>query len=287
MTRLHLAAKAAKMAIRLRAELGVEPADSVSPFDLAQHLCVVVQFVSLPTLEGVYSAGRDPVILISSQRPPGRRNHTCAHELGHHVFGHGQCFEQLAQQGAESDWQPEEFVADRFAVALLMPKLVVDSAISRRGWSVPFLTAEQAFVIAQDLGVGYGNLIGHLELTLGALSGSHARQLRLAGRPLRHLRKKIAGFEPNHDLIVADRHWGARPIDVEVGDVIVVPDDATPSGGCVALANRPEPHLLAVSPGEGSITLDEDRQPTTIRVSRRNFTGLARYRHLEDPDDAS
>lgn len=283
----RLATQSTRAAARLRAELEIGPADAVCPFDLTERLGVVTWLASVPSLEGMYSPEGAPTIIVGAERPPGRRRHTCAHELGHHVFGHGLRLDQMAEEADIGSGQPEEYVADRFAVALLMPKLAVESALTRRGWSASTLTAKQAFRVSQDLGVSYSNFIRHLDHTLGVLDGGQVGELRRAGRRLPRLRASLAGFPVANDLIVADRHWGARLIDVEVGDVVLIPDGGVPMGDCVCFVREPIPHLRAVAAGEGSVTLGEGRVIKGIRVSLRNFTGLARYRHLEDPDDVS
>jgi len=72
-----------------------------------------------------------------------------------------------------------------------------------------------------------------------------------------------------------------------VGDVVLVPSGVTFGGHCAALMEQPTPHLLGMAPGDGHVTLAAHRAPTPIRVSRRSFAGLARYRFLEDPEYAS
>lgn len=125
----------------------------------------------------MYAPAPRPTILVSAERPAGRRRCTCAHEIGHHVFGHGTRLDELADDAARS-WSPEEFVAHRFAAGLLMPKLAVESAFTRRGLSVSASRPEDVFVVAQDLGVGYATLVGHLERTLGCLTRAAADTLR-------------------------------------------------------------------------------------------------------------
>jgi hypothetical protein len=232
-------------------------------------------------MEGMYAPAPRPTILVSSERPPGRRRYTCAHEIGHHLFGHGARLDELTDDAVES-WSPEEFVAHRFAAALLMPKLAVESAFARRGLQISAPRPDDILAVAQDLGVGYATLVGHLERTLGCLSSIRAGALRRASLP--RLRSRLAGFAIDHDLVMFDEHWGHRPIDIEVGDVVAVPRSATVDGTCAILELRPSPHLRAAMPGVGKVAVNSG-PPIAVRVSRRQFTGLARYRHLEEADD--
>lgn len=271
-----------RAAARVRADLGVEPAEGVCPFDIAQQLEIPVRLVALPSLEGMYSPEPEPTIMVSVERPAGRRRYTCGHELGHHVFGHGASLDELADEETET-WNPEEFAAQRFAAALTMPKLAVDSAFARRGWSIADATSEMIFVVAQELGVGFTTLIGHLERTLRSIPRATANAHRRVRLP--KLRDRLAGFHIEHDLIIVDQHWARRTIDVEVGDVVVLPKGADVQGRCASLIDAPVEHVVAEAPGIGKVTLGAGRPPTLLRVSRREFTGLARYRHLEEVAD--
>ena len=283
-SKAELATRAVREAARLRARLGVGATLSACPFDAAMELGVVVWLHALPSLEGMYSPGPKPAVVLSTDRPKGRIRHTCAHELGHHVFGHGTSVDELSRGGRRA-WKPEEFVADRFATALLMPKLAVAAAIRRRGWNAAKLSPKQAFVVAQDFGVGYASFISHLERTLKMVDPQAAEGLRRSGRELGSLRNAVAGFEVDRDVFVGDEHWGARPIDVEVGDIVVVPPDSLFSGRCVRVACDPVSHLRGVAAGEGQLKLRTRKRAIAVRVSRAGFTGLARYRHMGEPDD--
>lgn len=279
---IRLATHAARAAARLRADLALGAAVELCPFDIAERLGVVAWFVGTPSMEGMYTADPNPTLMVTAERPAGRRRYTCGHELGHHVFRHGTRLDQLATS-AGVPWSPEEFLADRFAAGLLMPKLAVVSAFARRGWSVMAPSSRQIFIVAQDLGVGYATLIGHLERTLRCLSSNVAAVLR--STRLRPLRSHLAGFEVPHDLVIVDEHWGGRPVDVEVGDTVLVPVASTFTGSCAAVETRPTPHLRAVRPGIGGLLLDSGSRLISIRSSRRGFTGLARYRHLKEVAD--
>lgn len=282
MNTVDLARRATRAAARVRADLGVGPAEGVCPFDIAEGLEVPVRLVALPSLEGMYSPDPRPTIVVSVERPSGRRRYTCGHELGHHVFGHGTRLDELADEAAES-WSPEEFVAQRFAAALMMPKLAVESAFARRGWSIPDATPEMVFIIAQELGVGFTTLIGHLERTLRSLPRAQADAHRRVRLP--KLRERLAGFDIEHDLIVVDQHWVRRTVDVEVGDVVLVPKDAEVVGTCASIIDEPIRHVVARVPGIAAVSVGAGRPKLSLRVSRREFTGLARYRHLEDVAD--
>lgn len=282
MTIPELARNAARAAARLRADLGVGPAEGVCPFDVAERVGVSVRLVALSSLEGMYSADPRPTIVVSVERPTGRQRYTCGHELGHHVFGHGTRIDEMADHVTES-WTPAEFAAQRFAAALMMPKLAVDSAFSRRGWSAAQPTPETVFVIAQEFGVGFMTLVGHLERTIGHLPSAAADALRRTRLP--QIRDRLAGFKVEHDLIVVDKHWARRTIDVEVGDVVVLPQHAQFEGACASLVEGRARHLVGVAPGIGSVLTEARCPPVSLRVSRRAFTGLARYRHLEDVVD--
>jgi hypothetical protein len=53
---------------------------------------VTVRFNNI-NMEGMYQRGAPPRIHLSARRPLSRRTYNCAHELGHHVFGHGSSIE--------------------------------------------------------------------------------------------------------------------------------------------------------------------------------------------------
>ena len=278
----ELATRAAREAARVRARLGIGPTSSLCPLDMAEALGIVVRLDALPSLEGMYAPGVRDTVLLGAERPWGRIRHTCGHELGHYVFHHGTCVDELCV-GRRPAWKPEEYLAERFSTALTMPKLAVGDAVRRRGWKPTTLTAEQAFVLAQDFGVGYRSFVSHAERSLRMLSPPAADGLRRQGRALGRLREAVAGFEVPHDVFVGDQHWGVRPMDVETGDIVVVPNDALFLGECARLSCQPVAHLVAVAPGEGQLKLRTRQQPIRVRVGRRGFTGLARYRHLEEP----
>src|SRR3989442_641722 len=108
MNKSALAADAVRAAALLRANLGIEAAVGLCPYDLAMQLQIKVSFIGAPSLEGLYSPDPRPAIILNSERPAGRRRFTCGHEIGHHVFNHGCRIDELAEDNASGS-TPEEY----------------------------------------------------------------------------------------------------------------------------------------------------------------------------------
>jgi len=176
-------------------------------------------------MEGLYSKDPGPLILLPAERPASRQSYSCAHELGHHVAGHGTHVDELLEEkadGGRSAEDPDEFLVECFAGFLLMPKLAVERALACRGWKPSSLTAEQAYVIAGQLGVGYTTLLQHMRWSLGILPGSKAEELLKV--PLKRIRRGWLNRDTTANLLVMDHHWAGRPVDLHVGDYLLVPD---------------------------------------------------------------
>jgi Zn-dependent peptidase ImmA (M78 family) len=279
----RLAARAVKAAAQVRHRCGVALDEPVCPFDLAEGLEISTRLVDLPTLEGVY-VKETATILVGTQRPAGRRRYSCAHEVGHYVFGHGTRIHRtpvrLRDYGPShsANWA-EEFVANRFAEALLMPKLAVMSAFARRNWTAGKANPYQVFRIAQELGVGYGTLVAQMLKTLHVVDAASARALRRT--PLRAIRRHLAGEAFDGDVVVVDQFWRRRCVDVEVGDVIVTAVEANFVGKSLHRGSDPT-QIVATASGIAELRLRSGSPSFCVRVGRRQFFGLARYRHLED-----
>ena len=283
MTNLQgLAAMATAAALRLRVQQKRGMYGSICPYDMALDMGLELRFETISSLEGIYLAGTAPLILLNSLRPPGRRAYNCAHELGHHLFGHGTRFDALID-GASSRFDPLEYMADRFALALLLPKLAVSRALAVRGWAATTCSPIEVFTIAGYFGVGYTTLIGYLENTLGVLPTARAGELRRSSP--KSIRCELLGTHmTGGGVIVVDDHWQDRSIDAEVGDLIILPKGRRLQGACLA----PHPAgqgavARAVRPGSGAV--ESSSSSLTVRVCRRGYRGLGDYLFEEDPDD--
>lgn len=292
-TRTELAreAMAAARRVRIRAKLSAESPACI--FDLVQdHFRgeVELRFKAAPSLEGLYVRGEPQngvqgLIIISSQRPSGRQRTTCAHELGHHVFDHGSSVDEVIQSGQSSLFKPEEFLANVFAAFMTMPKLGILKSFTARGLSPASAPPSAFLTIASQFGVGYSTLVRHLEMTLCLVPHATAEQL-LKVTPKR-LREDLLGQNVPGELVVVDRHWTGRSIDVAVGDHVILPVGAKVEGDVLLHMGRCSVgDVYAGSrPGRGRVEHGDANLAAFVRVSRVQYEGRGMFRHLEEVDE--
>ncbi len=286
-TRKTLAAQAAARALRLRTTHGHRQWHPVSIYDLAQQIGVDVRFVDTPSMEGIYCQGKNPAIIISSLRPAGRQSFTCAHELGHHLMGHGAQFDELVEQrnSDRNQFPPQEIEADSFAAALLMPKIAVERAFFIRGIDAKKCTPEAVFAISNWLGVGYQTLINQMRMGLGLVDGQHAQSLEKSKPPA--IRKRLLGQECRENLHVVDQNWLDRAVDTSVSDLILLPPNVIVEGACIEVVEHDQHRSLvrAIAPGIGRIAATDSAWAAFVRVSKKEYIGRAIYRFEEEISD--
>ena len=284
-SRADIARRALAAALRVRQQAGIGVGSPLCPFDLAEHMGVDVWFSDIASLEGMHVEAEQPLLLVGSGRPAGRQAFTCAHELGHRHFRHGTRVDQLLSDGKPgSRFDPEEFAADAFGGFLLMPKSAVMRGFVSRRWRPEQCAPEQAYVVASWLGVSYEALITHLAWSLRLLARAEAE--RLLRTRLADIRGTIVGQGVPGHLVVADRQWFGRAVDVCVGDHILAPAGSLiPDGLVEHMGEHASGSLLRASrPGIGRVISADGRWSTFLRVMRAGYVGRATYRHLEDPD---
>ena len=101
------------------------------------------------------------------------------------------------------------------------------------------------------------------------------------------IRRAILGCECKDHLIVVDEAWTGRPIDAQAGDIILLPPAVTLEGSVVETVHREriDTWSRASNPGVGRALLPDAGWAQYLRVSRKQFAGLARFRHLEEAED--
>lgn len=187
-SRIALAREALRQATTWRRKLELGRPDPICIYDVLEAKAgIEVKFQAVSSMEGIYVKADPPVIIVCSERPPGRQAYTCAHEFGHHVFGHGSKVDEYLGCEEEADsHDPEEWLADRFAGFFLMPKYAVERAFQVRRWSWERCDPLQLYVIAGSLGVGYETLIQHMRWSLGMLTDKQSKaQLRTTPKKIR------------------------------------------------------------------------------------------------------
>jgi len=288
--RRALAIQAMQAAAATRAKGKLDQAGPICIYGLCETLGVQVRFNNI-NMEGMYQRGLPPRIHLSARRPLPRRAYNCAHELGHHVFGHGSSIDELREDAKAQPWEdPKEFLADTFAGFMLMPIIGLRRAFAVRGWTPETATAAQIFTVACDFGVGYATLLTHLSAGVNILSRGHATALQRVTP--KALRMDVLGALTPEPLIVADRHRAAPTLDAEVKTLLLLPPGTEATGGGLALERDLATGRLfrATKPGIFQATAGEWAVFVRIAPIQKNepygYVGLAQYRHLEeDPDE--
>lgn len=287
--RTAIANQAIRAATTTRSKAGESQADPICIYDLCDTLGIRVHFNDI-NMEGMYQRGHPPRIHVSALRPMARRVFNCAHELGHHVFGHGSSIDELREEATDCPWQdPNEFLADTFAGFILMPTIGLRRAFSVRNWTPETATASQLFTIACEFGVGYATLLTQLSTSVKLLSRERAKYL---GRQSpRTIREDILQVPTPESLVVVDHYRIAPTVDIEEKTLLLLPPGTrTKDRGLVferdlkngRLFRAEKPGIFQVRSGDW---VNFVRIAPVSDDGRCGYVGLAKYRHLEDNED--
>jgi Zn-dependent peptidase ImmA (M78 family) len=285
LNRRALATKAMQAASATRAKAKLDQHGPICIYGLCELLGVTVRFNNI-NMEGMYQRGSQPRIHLSSCRPLPRRAYNCAHELGHHIFGHGSSIDELREDARKNPWEdPKEFLADTFAGFILMPIMGLRRAFAARAWTPETATAAQMFTVACDFSVGYGTLLTHLSAGVNMISRARASTLQRVTP--KALRAHFLGALTPEPLIVADCHRVGPTLDAEVKTLLLLPPGTETTGASVAYERDLAVGRLfrAVCPGIVQASAGSGTWTTFIRIAPEAYVGLAQYRHLEDDPD--
>lgn len=89
--------------------------------------------------EDASNSSNRPLIIFNTNDSATRQRFTIAHELGHHVLGHGTSPRDTSNAFSSSNANWKERAANQFAAELLMPADVIQLALSRGYSSVESL----------------------------------------------------------------------------------------------------------------------------------------------------
>lgn len=284
MSKIDLARKALGDALKLRSDNEIQLTDALSIYDLAEQIGVrEVRFVEIPSLEEMYWKN-EKTIFVSSLRPAGRQAFSCAHGLGHHVYGHGMCIASVSESENCDKDHPDEFLAEVFAGFLLMPKSTVCHGFHCRGWDAKSCTPLQVQAVATWLGVGYATLVQHMYHSLKLISRNYADRL-LAISPAK-IRLHVLGSVGIGQMVMVDEKWTGRPVDIDVGDTLVLKDKIIFNGANLEFYghNRLGSSVVAKMPGLANLYIPGTEDSLAVRVSRKAYHGRNKFRFEEDPD---
>ena len=285
LNRRALTKQAMQAAITTRAKAELDQRSPICIYQLCESLGIIVRFNTI-NMEGMYHRSIPPRIHLSALRPLPRRTYSCAHELGHHIFGHGSSIDELYDDIKKHPWKdPKEFLADTFAGFILMPIIGLRRAFASRNWKPETATSEQMFMVACDFGVGYSTLLTHLSVGVHMISRARAADLRQVTP--KDLRSKLLGTLTPEPLILADLHRAAPTIDVEVNTLLLLPSGSKINSGNLVFERdlRNGRLFRAVRPGIVQAIANTGSWAVFIRIAPEAYVGLARYRHLEDDAD--
>ena len=284
MDRKAIVMQGMQASIAARVKAGVDMKSPVCIYSLCETHKVAVRFNDI-NMEGMYDRSPKPRIHVSALRPLARRTFTCAHELGHHVFGHGSTIDELREEQANADRPPNEIVADAFAAFVLMPTLGLREAFAKRGLNPNTASAADMFSIACNFGVGQSTLVNHL--AYGVEMIDRAQRDRLGLITPKMIRTEMLGEVVSNPLVVADTHWNSPTLDMEQDALLLLP-----SGVVVDVSMLiPQRELAgkrlfrAAKCGITRVAIPGTTWATYVRVAPRQYVGLARFRHLEDTAD--
>lgn len=266
----------AQRALQIRRLSSAQPNMPLCPYNLAEELGLDVRFVNIPSFEGMYIADQN-LILISSERPEGRKRFTCAHEIGHFALDHGTVIDEMLEQGSDKEIEKE---ADLFAGLLLVPKVAAESAFSRYGISPERLNAKEAYIISKYFGMSYGGFLQHLYSTLKLID--RGRHTELSRERLPGIRKTITEHEIGTQVIQLGDWWLEKAIDIEVGDLICSDTELQIEGPKILTSIGEEAWVyVAQSPGMARVSTASG-WASYVKVSRSKFSGMLQYKYDEE-----
>jgi Zn-dependent peptidase ImmA (M78 family) len=252
----------------------------VNVFDICTSMDLSVRFIDV-SMEGMYTIreeGTHPTIILSNQRPLPRRSFTCAHELGHHVFKHGNRIDEFSDSEFSSN-REEEIQVDTFAAALLIPSIGIQAEFVKRNLKMVEANSEHYYSVASSFGVGYSTLV--MNCKINKLIGTTKEKELLRQTPTT-LFKAITGLDDRATHFKIIDGFSLLPvIDIEVSNYIILPASAKIEGNHLQEYTRTTTGIVFVAKRPGVVRAVYANTSSFIRIQNMNYVGLVENRHLE------
>src|SRR5260221_7413765 len=159
---------------------------SIDVFDTVLGVKLPLLLRPLNRLLGAYLPDPIPGVLVTTERPLSIQRFTAAHELGHFRLKHRPSLDDedilrrmtMSAVPTPADPDMQEVEADAFAVALLMPRGLIDWHCHRQGWLARDLARPQtAYKLSLRLGTSH-EPISWTPHRSNLISGAVGRTLR-------------------------------------------------------------------------------------------------------------
>jgi Zn-dependent peptidase ImmA (M78 family)/predicted secreted protein len=234
---IHLVAY--REASRLQHELEIDLTQVVDPFAALTALGVVVMRRPLESAAGMYlppnlTVGSPPGVLINVRHPLAKQRFTAAHELGHHRRDTTAVFDGDTELLPRHDDRHAEIekLAEAFAAWFLMPKPLINAALTALSVTPELLTPALAYRYALAIHVSYRAAVHHLG-DLGLITNHHRRML--LGATPRSVKEQLGArsfidtLRPDVWQVDLDRERGR--LAATAGDIIAIQVAEAPSTG--------------------------------------------------------
>ncbi|SNY57245.1 ImmA/IrrE family metallo-endopeptidase [Paractinoplanes atraurantiacus] len=211
-------------------DLGIDRSGYVDVFAALRAAGIECMAQNLSKLFGFYVGPDDdgPAVLLNASLDEVNLRHTAAHELGHHVFGHGSRADtelDIAGLQPQRQWTAVEKQAESFAAWFLMPLPAVDAALQRIGTD-QVRQPEQAYELARWLGTSYAGTVRHLR-RLKKISARVATSWpQVAPQRLRARIHRATLQRPKSHLFLLRPSARNGLLHVAVGDLLLLPPGA-------------------------------------------------------------
>ena len=262
-----------------KAYLGLDAHSPICPYTLSEAMGLDLRFVKIASFEGMYVSNQN-LILISSDRPEGRKRFTCAHEIAHHVLGHGTVIDEVLENGSN---KKEEQEADFFASMLLMPSSAIKKALISYRIKPENITSIDAYILSKYFGVSYQAFIFHIYGNLKIIDFTDYKALKSV--KLNDIRSQMVGFSTSNQIFSIGEWWIDKAVEMEVGDFIIS-DVIFEIDGPQTLILEEERFnkyvYKAVAPGISAIR--NKGWSSFVKVSRFKFQGFYQYKYDEDEE---
>ena len=275
---------AIRSSLKVRNKLGFDLYEPINIYDVCHLYNVSVRLVNI-NMEGIYVKAdkfKSSTILLSNERPFSRRVFTCAHEFGHHCYGHGSKIDNLDYNSKYSyDQDQEELLVNAFASSLLMPIAGIQVEFVKRKLSPHTASPLDYYVISSFFGVGYHTLVYHCKINK-LIGGIKMKEL-LKFTPSKILKLYFSSnIEKSHFKYI-DNYSQPSVVDLEISNYLILPNDVKIDNNYLKEIKRTNFGIICMANKMGiteviSQNFDDN---ICVRIENKNYVGLSEYRHLE------